>query len=308
MTSTVDLSKLKDKSVLVTGGASGLGLATSRAFAAAGAYVTIADIQGEKTAQELTGNVKYVLCDVTDWESQIQAFKTAVTFSPNKTLDVVALFAGTAAQAGNLVSHVMANEASLDKDPARPGTKCIEINLTGVYYSSFLALNYFRLKPQGQEPSSHANGDTGSLPSKSLIFVSSMAGYIDYGGHSVYNAGKFGVRGLWRSIRAQAANDLNVRCNLIAPWYIDTPMTADIQQYMKEKGVADGQGISFGKIEDVVDTACRCAADEGVKGRAFAIMPEGVRDLGDDLEGKDAGPEVHAIMIQRRGAGDREEL
>lgn len=96
-----------------------------------------------------------------------------------------------------------------------------------------------------------------------------MAGYIDYAGHSVYNASKFGVRGLWRSIRAQAANDLNVRCNLIAPWLIDTPMTRSIRQYMKEKSVAEGLGISFANIEDVVDTACRCAADEGVKGMHY---------------------------------------
>ncbi len=282
MTLRVDLSNLKGKSILVTGGGSGLGLATVRSFAAAGAYVTIADIQsakdhGDKLVQELSGqnnNVTYAQCDVTSWESQIQAFKVAVKFSPNNTLDVVAMFAGTGGQAGNLVSHVMKNNASLDEDPPKPGTACIEINMTGEYYSSFLALHYFRLKPSNQSQGTHTGSEAEALPSKALIFVSSMAGYIDYPSHTVYNAGKFGVRAMFRSVRGSAAKEMNVRCNLIAPWYIDTPMTAEIKQYMKMNNVKDGQGISFAKIEDVVDATAICAADESVEGMfCQSILP-----------------------------------
>jgi len=83
MSPLVDLSALKGKSVLITGGASGLGLATAHEFAAAGAYVTIADIQpveaGEKIVRQLTNQsykVTYAYCDVTNWESQVKAFKT----------------------------------------------------------------------------------------------------------------------------------------------------------------------------------------------------------------------------------------
>jgi|SRR5947209_15234016 len=154
MSPLVDLSSLKGKSALITGGASGLGLATAREFAGAGAYVTIADIQpveaGEKIVQELTNQnhkVTYAYCDVTNWESQIKAFKTAIMFAPQKTLDVVAMFAGIANEGGNVVEHVQANEVSLDQDPAQPSTRPLDINLTGVYFSTYLALNYFRLKP-----------------------------------------------------------------------------------------------------------------------------------------------------------------
>ena len=48
---------------------------------------------------------------------------------------------------------------------------------------------------------------------------------MDYQPHTAYNAGKFGVRAVWRSVRGRVG-DLGVRSNLIAPWYIDTPMVS----------------------------------------------------------------------------------
>jgi 5'-hydroxyaverantin dehydrogenase len=52
---------------------------------------------------------------------------------------------------GNVVDHVQAQEVSLDKDPVPPSIKSLDVNLTGVYYSTYLSLNYFRLKPRNQE-------------------------------------------------------------------------------------------------------------------------------------------------------------
>lgn len=273
MSSSVDLSALKGKSVLVTGGAGGLGLATVRSFAAAGAYVTIADIQpakevGEKIAQELTDQghrVTYTYCDVTSWESQVKAFKAAIVFAPNKVLDVVAMFAGIGTDAGNVVDHVQAHEASLEEDPAQPSIRPIDINLTGVYYSTYLALHYFRLKPQNQGQTAHPSNNLESLQTKSLIVVSSLAGYIDYPGHTLYNAGKFGVRGMFRSMRSKT-EEMGVRCNLLAPWYIKSPMTADIIKYLEANGMKDGQGVTFARIEDVVEITMRCAVEESIDG------------------------------------------
>jgi 5'-hydroxyaverantin dehydrogenase len=223
---------------------------------------------GGKIAQELTDqghHVTYTYCDVTNWESQIKAFKAAIKFAPENTLDVVAMFAGIASDMGNVVDHVQAQEVSLDKDPVPPSIKSLDVNLTGVYYSTYLALNYFRLKPRNQEQAAHTSGDSNSSSSKSIIFVSSLAGYIDYPGHSLYNAGKFGVRGLFRSIRSKA-KEMGVRCNLLAPWYIKTPMTAGISEFLEAQGIKDGKGVTFGRIEDVVEAAGRCAVDESVEG------------------------------------------
>lgn len=286
-----DLGSLKVKSALVTGGASGIGLATVRSWAAAGVYVTIADIQpieqGQKLAEELSstsgGHVNYAWCDVTDWDSQIAAFKSAVGFSPSQTLDIVATFAGTAFAPYNEVDHVLAaGEPSLEVNPKRPDIRNIEINLTGVYYSSWLALYYFRLKPKPEtktiasEDADALNGTTESTdstvtpeaPTKSLILVASIAAYMDSPKASTYPASKFGVRGLFRSTRARTL-DIGVRCNLLAPWFIDTPLVAPVKNALASRGIDMAKALSFASIESCVEAASYCAADPKIHGTFF---------------------------------------
>ena len=171
----IDYSLLKDKSIIVTGGASGLGEAITTKFASHGAYVTIADMNpkmGEALAKSLTSkgqHVSYVESNTTDWDSSVNAFKHAINFSPSKNLDVAALFAGTDGEAKGLIDIVDAlGPPSLDGDGPgpRPPLKAVDVNLYGVYNSAYLALYYFRLPSPSKSP-------------KSLIFVSSMMGYID---------------------------------------------------------------------------------------------------------------------------------
>jgi 5'-hydroxyaverantin dehydrogenase len=69
----LDASTLKEQSVLITGGAGGIGLACARTTASHGAFVTIADVQrevGEIAAKDVSsggGNAQIVQCDVTDY-------------------------------------------------------------------------------------------------------------------------------------------------------------------------------------------------------------------------------------------------
>jgi 5'-hydroxyaverantin dehydrogenase len=279
----VDVASLKGKSALITGGASGIGLATARAWAAAGVYVTIADIQpieaGQKLAAELSctgGHVNYSWCDVTNWDSQVAAFKSAITFSPYQTLEIVATFAGTAFAPGNQVDHVLAaGEPSLDIDPKSPNIRNIEVNLTGVYYTSWLALHYFRLKPRAGADGAHVatNGTTDGTNSidasvttdKSLILMASIGAYMDSPKASTYPASKFGVRGLFRSTRARTL-DIGVRCNLLAPWFIDTPLIAPIKNAMASRGIDMAKVLSFANIESCVEAASFCAANTQLHG------------------------------------------
>lgn len=204
--------ELSNKSVFITGGASGLGLATVHAVAAAGAYVTIATNVPTHTdtlhsLQTSGSHVQEVLCDVSDWNSLLGAFKAAIAFSPTATLDVVAMFAGVD-RGTHLVDQIAATNT--DADPSPPRTVELDVNLKGALYTTVLALHYFRLSSKGGKDSPRGED-------KSLIFVSSLAGYIDDTHNSVYTASKFGMRGLWRSIRARAAAEMGVMCNLIAP-------------------------------------------------------------------------------------------
>lgn len=247
----------KDRSILITGGASGLGLATVRAFVSAGAYITIAtNIPVPKNVLESykssSAHVQEVICDISDWESIHGAFKKALAFSPTGTIDVVAMFAAID-KGGHLVDRIQASGP--DVEPQLPSTAELDVNLKGTLYTTSLALHYFR--QQGDAPPRD----------KSLIFVSSLAGYIDDTHNTVYTASKFGVRGLWRGIREKASTDMAVRCNLIAPWAIKTPMTEPILGMLDSLGIKEGEGITFASEETVVQAVVRCVGDTSISGK-----------------------------------------
>jgi len=254
--SPIPTPSLSNTSVLITGGASGLGLATVRALAAAGAHITVAT--NVPTAPSILSSlqasgyhVQEVLCDVADWDSLHRTFKDALAFSPTGALDVVAIFASVD-NGPNLIDHV--DRLHAEEEPKPPSTAELDVNLKGSLYTSALALHYFR-------------GEAGKGRDKSLIFVSSLAGYIDDTHNSVYTASKFGMRGLWRSIRARAGAEMGVRCNLIAPWAIKTPMTAPIIEVTDKMGIKEGEGITFAKEETVVEAVTRCIGDKSVSGK-----------------------------------------
>jgi 5'-hydroxyaverantin dehydrogenase len=250
---------LNGRSILITGGASGLGLAAVHAFAASGTYITVATnvtIPGKvlSSLQPSGAHIQEVTCDVSDWDSVHDAFRKALSFSPTGTLDIVAMFAGIDKH-GHLVDQIQA--LGVEDEPQRPSTAEIDVNLKGTLYTTSLALHYFRDKSSKNTPPRD----------KSLIFVSSLAGYIDDTHNSVYTASKFGVRGLWKSIRAKADAEMEIRCNLIAPWAIKTPMTEPILSMLDQLGIKEGEGITFAKEETVVQAVMKCIGDESISGK-----------------------------------------
>lgn len=195
--SPIPTPSLSNTSILITGGASGLGLATVHALAAAGAHITVTTnvpiAPSILSSLQASGyHVQEVVCDVADWDSPHGSFKHALAFSPTRALDVVAIFAGVD-NGPNLVGHVGRLDA--EGEPKPPSTAELDVNLKGSLYTSALALHYFR-------------GEAGQGRDKSLIFVSSLAGYIDETHNSVYTASKFGTRGLWRSTRVRAGAEM----------------------------------------------------------------------------------------------------
>ncbi|KAL2867502.1 Alpha/Beta hydrolase protein [Aspergillus lucknowensis] len=293
LTLSYDLATLKGKSALITGGASGLGLATAQCWADAGVYVTIADIQPPLQQSDTTSpilsdpsQVHYVYCDVTSWDSQVAAFKAALAFSPTGSLDLVAAFAGTALAPGNQVDHVLAaGPPSLERDPPQPtvSIRNIEVNLIGSYYTSWLGLYYLRIPASQPKMTSESESEpktktaTQQSTDKSLLFCASIAAYMDSPKASTYPASKFGVRGLFRSTRAQT-RQLGVRCNLLAPWFVDTPLVAPIKRAMAARGVDMAKVLAFTSVEACVEAASYCVANTGVHGQQ--LMAQFIEELG----------------------------
>lgn len=296
----INYSKLKDKSVIITGGSSGLGEATTIKFASHGAYVTIADMAvdaGQALAKRLSDqgkHVSFVECNTTDWASSVNAFKHAINFAPTKTLDIAILFAGTDGARKGLVDEMLQQpEPTLDNEPTPPITKAIDVNLTGEYMSTALALQYFRLKGTG------SSNIQGPQPKKCLILMSSMTGYIDLPYNTDYSVSKYGIRGLFRSIRSQAYR-VNARVNCLLPGYILTPLTKKVHQIEdpNEPSKATGYKLPWAPIEYVVDACGRCAVDDQMDGRALGVFPSGVVDIEEDVETGYGGHQILKVMEQ----------
>lgn len=261
--SSIDWDQLKDRSVIITGGASGLGEATAKKFHQHGAYITIADLQddlGNKLVKELGDRTTFVHCNTTEWESLAAAFKHAANFAPSKTIDIAILYAGVDGERRGLVDLVLDQpEPSLDGDPtpAKPTHRAIDINLDAVYVSTYLALHYFRLPAK--------NGQ--QTFKKSLILISSITGYMDLPYNTGYATSKYGVRGMFRSIRA-STNKVNARVNNIAPGFVLTPLTKKVHRIEnpEEPSKATGHVLPWTPIHLVVEACGKCAVDEGTDG------------------------------------------
>jgi NAD(P)-dependent dehydrogenase (short-subunit alcohol dehydrogenase family) len=185
--------KLKGKKALITGGNSGIGLATAQLFIQEGAQVAITG-RDQKTldqaAQLLGPKAKAYRADVTDSATRKELFdKLAKDFG---RLDIVFANAGIAGQtkAGST------DEATFEN--------IIRINLTGAFFTVQSALPILN--------------DGGSV-----IFNGSVIGTLGQSGYAAYAASKAGLRGMARSIAADLA-PRNIRVNVVAPGAIETPI------------------------------------------------------------------------------------
>ncbi|KAK1761629.1 hypothetical protein QBC33DRAFT_582249 [Phialemonium atrogriseum] len=240
----VDFGKVAGKTVVLTGGSSGLGLAYIQALVKAGAFVVNGDIQPPREHLS-TDRAVFVKCDVTNWEEQVNVFKVAREKAPNGRIDVVIANAG--------IYGPDALDGLDDPEPKKPATKLLDVNLIGVIYTSKLAGWYFHHQDEGD---------------CCLILISSIMGYIDTQGSSVYSAAKHGVRGLMACLRRKGL----VRVNSVAPWFIATPILPE--SFIKSTGGQfEAMGVDFATEDDAVTAVVRLMTDTSINGRNLGIVP-----------------------------------
>ena len=303
-----DTSFLKDKTILITGGASGFGAGFLRRWAAAGACVVIGDISVQKGDQLIrdvkkeTGNenLHFFYCDVADWQSQVTFFKNAVQVSPHGGIDTVVANAGIAdpKEAFEQPENIDATE------PQAPNLKVLDVNLKGVLYTAHLALWYLPRNP-GSKPSNKDADPANTMRDRHLILMASMAGLGPIPTQTLYATSKHGVVGLYRNLRSSAFVH-GVRTSLICPYFTDTPIM-DVGARLALAG-----GL-VGKPEDVVEAATRFAADPSIIGRAVVVGPKLKARQGDDgkwvlVEKKDEDQTGQEAAIQEVYADDFEEV
>jgi NAD(P)-dependent dehydrogenase (short-subunit alcohol dehydrogenase family) len=217
------------KTVLVTGGGNGIGAATCRAFAAAGARVAVLDRAGpaaEAVAKEITaggGDAAAHAVDVADRAAFADAMAAAAHASGG--IDVLVNGAGTT------VRRMIGEMSPADWD------RVIAVNLTGAFNGIQAVLPHMRARGGG-----------------AIVNVASIAGLrISFGGTANYSASKAGLLGLTRHAAYELAPD-GIRVNAVCPGPTATGFSGAIPS--EETKAARARKIPLGRMcepEDIAD-------------------------------------------------------
>jgi len=223
------------RSVLVTGGNRGIGLATARAFATLGDRVAITH-RGSDVPEDLFG----VRCDVTD-SGQVDAAFAAVE-TEHGPVEVLVSNAG------------LTDDGLLLRMSEEQFTRVVDANLTGAYRVAKRAARGMLRARSGR-----------------MIFISSVVGMAGSAGQVNYAASKAGLVGLARSI-ARELGSRSITANVVAPGFVETDMTADLPAERTREILA---GVPLGRFAhpDEVAGAVTWLAGDNAAYVSGAIIP-----------------------------------
>ena len=250
------MDRVKDKVVIITGGASGLGRASALLLAQEGAKVVVTDIdevKGEAVVEEIRskgGEAIFIKHDVASENDSAEVIKK--TLDEFGKLDVLVNNAGVFL--GKSIEDVSLEEWH----------RLMSINLDGVFLGTKYAIGAMKKTGGGV-----------------IINMSSVAALIGRVDRSAYVASKGAVRSFTKAAAlecSKAGHDYNIRVNSIHPGVIDTPMMEPfLKDEARRKSKEDRHPIGrLGRVEDVAYAVLYLASDES----AFVTGAELVIDGG----------------------------
>jgi len=199
--------KISDVRAVITGGASGLGLAVARHVARRGGKVTLLDVQdgpGLTAAKEIGAAASFVKCDVTSENEVNASMQTA-----HERMGAINLLVNCAGVVG--AGRLLGRNGPMAGDFF---AKVIHINLIGTFLCDKAAASFMQRNPPGED------GERGLL-----IHTSSVAAFEGQIGQVAYSATKAAVMGMTLPIARELAM-FGIRCMSIAPGIFLTPMVA----------------------------------------------------------------------------------
>jgi NAD(P)-dependent dehydrogenase (short-subunit alcohol dehydrogenase family) len=267
----IDNSAIKDQTIVITGGASGLGAGFFTAWAALGANVIIGDVS-EDSGRHLVDktrattnnkNLHFLSLDVTSWESQVSFFREASKLSPHGGIDCVVANAGISGGPES-VAFEEPPDYTTTPNPPKPSLQTIQVNLIGVLYTTTLAISYLSRNPGSSRCSLQG---TAGPRDRHIILVSSIAGLCPIATLPIYGTSKHGVIGAFRALRVTAPILHGIRVNALCPYFVNTPI-------LGAGGPVVLAGGALATVESVVEAATRLVADSTIIGRGLAISPK----------------------------------
>ncbi|MFW6267463.1 MAG: 3-oxoacyl-[acyl-carrier-protein] reductase [Halanaerobium sp.] len=227
---------LNDKKILITGSSRGIGAEIAKKMAALGAEVVINYAHSQARAQKIKdeiekadGTAHLIQADVSNFEEAADLVKTAYK------------------KMGGL--NVLINNAGITRDKLilrmkeEDWDQVLDINLKGVFNCTKNAVRYLLKAENGK-----------------LINISSVVGINGNPGQANYSAAKAGIIGFTKTMAKELASK-GVCSNAIAPGFIDTEMTEELSENIKEGIIEQVPLARFGKAEEVADLASFLASD-----------------------------------------------
>lgn len=239
---------LENKVALITGASRGIGEGVALKFAEHGAHIAFTYLSSEEKAKALEEKLAAMGVKAKGYKSDAGDYKAAEQLANDVTKDF-----GTI--------DICVNNAGISRDN-------LLLRLTPEQWDEVMQANLksvYNLTKQVIRPMMKSR-------SGSIINLSSIVGVKGNGGQSAYAASKAGIIGFTKSI-AQEIGSRNIRCNAIAPGFVETDMTHYLQGDGAEKWFEKIPLGRFGTTEDIANAALFLASDMGkyVTGQVLSV-------------------------------------
>ena len=230
------MNLLKGKNVIITGGSRGIGRGIAEKFAEQGANIAFTCINMSDASLELAKNLEKIGLKAKAYESDAADFDAATKLAEDVLNDFGSI-------------DVLVNNAGITKDnllmrmSEEDFNDVMKINMNSVFNNTKAVLRQMLKQRSG-----------------SIINLSSVVGVKGNAGQSNYSSSKAGIIGFTKSVALELGSR-NIRCNAIAPGFIETEMTKALSNDQVNDWAESIPLKRTGQVEDIANTSLFLASD-----------------------------------------------